>query len=69
MDLPLIDMRGIYKQGNTVKLLKDVKTKTNKFSKNEEFIVEDVTETTLYLINEKGGLTIHRFISDLIEKV
>jgi hypothetical protein len=68
-ELAKIDFRTQYKQGDTVRLAKDCKTPNNKFKKNEEFIVEDLKETTLYLINEKGGLTIHRFLSELIQKL
>lgn len=67
--LKLINMLTLYKQGDYVRLKQPCTTKKNKYKKGEEFVVEDVTETTLYLINEKGGLTIHRFLNNLIEKV
>ena len=66
--IEIIDMRALYKQGDLVKLKENVRTPSNKYSKNDDFVVEDVNETTLYLVNEKGGLTIHRFLNNLIEK-
>lgn len=68
-EISKIDFRTQYKQGDTVRLVKDCKTLNNKYKKNDQFIVEDLKETTLYLISEKGGLTIHRFLSELVEKI
>lgn len=63
-----IDLRQRYSKGDTVKLLKDCRTRKHKFKKDEEFIVEDVKEAVLYLFNKNGGLTIHRYLLDYIEK-
>jgi hypothetical protein len=69
MKLELIDMTKLYKQGDNIVLKEPCKTKLNKYKKGERFVVEAVNETTLYLISEHGGLTIHRFLNHLIEKV
>lgn len=66
--LELIDMQDTYSVGDLVELLQPCNTKLNKYKKGEMFLVERVTKTTLYLRNDKGGLTIHRFISNMIEK-
>jgi hypothetical protein len=62
-------MNTIYKVGETVRLTRNCRNKYAVFLKGEELVVEDVNETTLYLFNGKGELTIHRLLSELIEKL
>ena len=69
MDLPLIDMRTQFTVGDLVELQKNTKTSKNRYKKGDMFVVDKVIETTVYLISDKGPLTIHRFLVDLIKQV
>lgn len=66
--LSLIDMTNLYSIGDLVTLKESCKTAKNKYKKDEMFLVYDVSETTVRLNNEKGNLTIHRFLKHMIEK-
>lgn len=67
--LELINMKTIYAVGDTVILKESCVTKLNRYKKGDKFTVEDVSETVVYLKNNKGGLTIHRFLNNLVEKI
>jgi len=69
MALTLIAMHEVYNIGDKVRLKENCKTKMQKFTKGEELEVVDVEETKVYLYNERGNLTIHRLIDNLIEKI
>jgi hypothetical protein len=67
--LELINMQDIYSVGDLVVLKQSCSTKSNRYKKGDEFTVERVSETVVYLTNNKGGLTIHRFLNNLVEKI
>lgn len=64
----LVDMTNLYSIGDLVILKESCKTAKNKYKKDEMFLVYDVSETTLRVSNEKGNLTIHRFLKHIVEK-
>jgi hypothetical protein len=66
--LELINMQDIYSIGDLVVLKQSCRTKSNNYKKDDMFLVEAVKNTVVYLRNEKGGLTIHRFLNHMIEK-
>lgn len=66
--LSLTDMRTLYSIGDLVILKESCRTAKNKYKKDEMFLVYGVSETIVKLNNEKGNLTIHRFLKHMIEK-
>lgn len=66
--ISLTDMRSLYSIGDLVVLKESCRTANNKYKKDEMFLVYEVSETIVRLNNEKGNLTIHRFLKHMIEK-
>lgn len=66
--LQVVDMTTLYSIGDLVVLLENCKTAKNKYKKDEMFLVYEVKKTLVRVNNEKGNLTIHRFLKHMIEK-